>query len=341
VAARAGRYDVKRRTGMERTVRKVPLLWLATTLWLGLLWPGATQAQDFPNRPITIVIGLAPGGVTDVNARLFADVVSRSVGQRVLVENRQGAGGALAAAAVQRAAPDGYTVLLFSGSQHATVPALQSAPYDPVKYAPVTLLFDLSTLLVVPAESPAKAAAELWEYGKKKTGGLLFGSPGVGTPSHLQAVLIAKATNTPMQYVHYRGGGAMAPDLVAGRVDFAMSSYAASGSQLEAGKLRALAIDADRRWSRMPDLATLSEVGLGAAKVATWFALAAPPGTPANIVQKLHAEFVKASRDPALAQRLSDNATPVHTGTPEDMGRLLAAEVESTNRLVRELGLKQ
>jgi tripartite-type tricarboxylate transporter receptor subunit TctC len=284
---------------------------------------------------------LAPGGITDVTARVFADVVSRNIGQRVLVENRQGAGGALAAAAVQKAAPDGYTVLIFSGSQHATVPALQAAPYDPLKFQPISLLFDIATLLVVPAASPAKTVAGLLEYGKKKPDGLLFGSPGVGTPSHLQAVLISRATKTPMQYVHYRGGGAMAPDLVAGRVDFALSSYTASGSQLGAGKLRALAIDADKRWSKMPDVPTLAEAGLGEAKVAAWFALAAPIGTPANVVQKLHAEFVKASRDPKLVERLTDNATPIHTTSPEEMRRLLAAEVDTTNKLVRELGLKQ
>ena len=320
---------------------RYPLLRLAVVAALILPWTADAKAQEFPNRPITIVVGLAPGGITDVTARLFADVVSRSIGQRILVENRQGAGGALAAAAVQKATPDGYTVLIFSGSQHATVPALQAAPYEPLKFQPVTLLFDIATLLVVPADSPAKTVAELMEYGKKKTGGLLFGSPGVGTPSHLQAVLIAKATNTPMQYVHYRGGGAMAPDLVAGRVDFALSSYTASGSQLAAGRLRALAIDADKRWSKMPNVPTLAEAGLGDAKVAAWFALAAPPGTPAAVVQKLHAEFIKASRDPRLVERLTDNATPIHTTTPEDMGRLLAAEVENTNKLVRELGLKQ
>jgi tripartite-type tricarboxylate transporter receptor subunit TctC len=321
-------------------VIRYPLLRLAVVAALTLPWAGQAKAQDFPSRPITIVVGLAPGGITDVTARLFGDAVSKSIGQRVIVENRQGAGGALAAAAVQRAAPDGHTVLIFSGSQHAAVPALQSAPYDPLKFQPVTLLFDIATLVVVPAESPAKTVAELLELGKKKPGGLLFGSPGVGTPSHLQAVLIAKATNTPMQYVHYRGGGAMAADLVAGRVDFALSSYTASGSQLGAGKLRALAIDASARWSKMPSVPTLAEVGLGKEKVAAWFALAAPPGTPANVVAKLHAEFVKASRDPALIQRLNDNATPIHTTTPEEMGRLLAEEVTNTNKLVRDLGLK-
>lgn len=299
-----------------------------------------SHAQGFPNKPIMIVVGLAPGGITDVTARLYGAIVAKNSGQRVLVENRQGAGGAIAAAAVQKANPDGYTVLIFSGSQHAAVPALQPAPYDPLKYQPVTLLFDIATLVVVPANSPAKSVAELLAMGKTKQGGLSFGSPGVGTPSHLQAALIASTTKTPMQYVHYRGGGAMAPDLVAGRVDFALSSYTASGSQLAAHKLRALAIDAPKRWSKMPDVPTLSEVGLGDAKVATWFALAAPPGTPAAVVQKLHDEFVKVSHDPDLIQRLNDNGTLIHTSTPEEMGHLLAAEVENTNKLVRDLGLK-
>jgi tripartite-type tricarboxylate transporter receptor subunit TctC len=310
----------------------------AAVLSLGL---SGAFAQDFPSKPITIVVGLAPGGITDVTARLFADAVSRNIGQRVLVENRQGAGGALAAAAVQKATPDGYTVLIFSGSQHAAVPALQSAPYDPLKYTPVTLLFDISTLIVVPDSLPVKSVAELLALGKTKPGGLSFGSPGVGTPSHLQAALIASLTKTPMQYVHYRGGGAMAPDLVAGRVDFALSSYTASGSQIAAGKLRVLAIDAAKRWDKMPNVPTLTEVGLGDAKVAPWFALAAPPGTPANVVAKLHDEFVKASRDPALVKRLNDNGTPIHTTTPEEMGRLLDAEVKGTIKLVKDLGLKQ
>jgi len=299
------------------------------------------QAQTFPSKPITIVVGLAPGGITDVTARIFADVIAKNTGQRVLVENRQGAGGAIAAAAAQKAAPDGYTLLLFSGSQHAAVPALQAAPYEPLKFAPVTLLFDIATLVVVPADSPAKAVADLLTLGKQKAGGLSFGSPGVGTPSHLQAVLISAATKTPMQYVHYRGGGPMMADLITGRVDFALASYTAAGSNIGGGKLRALAIDADKRWDKMPDVPTLSEVGLGKEKVAAWFAVAAPPGTPADIVAKLNAEFHKASRDPGLVKRLGDNATPIHITTPEEMGRLLAAEVTNTNKLVKELGLKR
>lgn len=309
---------------------------------LGLQTLATARAEEFPNRPITIVVGLAAGGITDVTARLYAEAVSSSIGQRILIENRQGAGGAVAAAAVQNAAPDGYTLLVFSGSQHAAVPAVQSAPYDPVKgFQSVTLLFNLAALIAVPVTSPANSVAELLEYGKKKPGGLLFGSPGVGTPSHLLAAKISDATKTPMQYVHYRGGAPMMADLVTERVDFALASYTVSKGFFLEKKLKALAVDADARLSVMPDVPTLTEAGLGQTKVASWFALAAPAGTPSNIVQKLHDEFVKASRNPDLQRRLTENGTIINTSSPEQMSKLLAAEVESTNQLVKTLGLRQ
>jgi tripartite-type tricarboxylate transporter receptor subunit TctC len=298
------------------------------------------QAQDFPNRTITIVVGLAPGGITDVTARLYGEALSKNIGQKVVIENRPGAGGAIGAAAVQNAKPDGYTVLIFSGSQHAAVPALQRAPYEPVKgFAAVSLLFNLVTLLVVPTDSPANSVAELLALGKKKPNGLLFGSPGVGTPSHLLAVKIANATKTPMEYVHYKGGAPMMADLITGRVDFGLASYTAAGSNIEGKKLKAIAIDADKRWAAMPNVPTLEEAGIKE-KVASWFAVAAPAGTPPDIVKKLNAEFIKASRDPNLIKRLTDNGTPIVTTTPEQMAKLLSEEVEQTAALVKSLGLK-
>jgi tripartite-type tricarboxylate transporter receptor subunit TctC len=315
-------------------------LGLAATLAVAGL--SVTHAQEFPSRPISIMVGLAPGGITDVTARLYAEAVSTSIGQRIIIENRQGAGGAVAAAAVQNAAPDGYTLLVFSGSQHAAVPAVQSAPYDPVKgFQSITLLFDLAALLAVPVTSPANTVAELLDYGKKKPGGLLFGSPGVGTPSHLLAAKISDATKTPMQYVHYRGGAPMMADLVTERVDFALASYTVGKGFFIEKKLKALAVDAAGRMSVMPDVPTLTEAGLGQAKVASWFALAAPAGTPAPVVQKLRDEFIKASRDPELKRRLTENGTLIHTSTSDEMAKLLADEVESTNQLVKSLGLRQ
>ncbi len=319
-----------------------PAIRLCFAAILGLQALSAAGAQEFPSRPITIMVGLAAGGITDVTARLYAEAVSASIGQRILIENRQGAGGAVAAAAVQNATPDGYTLLVFSGSQHAAVPAVQSAPYDPIKgFQPITLLFNLAALVAVPVTSPANSVAELLQYGKNKPGGLLFGSPGVGTPSHLLAAKISEATKTPMQYVHYRGGAPMMADLVTGRVDFALASYTVSKGFFLEKKLKALAVDADARLSVMPDVPTLTEAGLGQTKVASWFALAAPAGTPNNIVQKLRGEFIKASRDPELQRRLAENGTLIHTSTPEQMAKLLAEEVDSTNQLVNSLHLRQ
>jgi tripartite-type tricarboxylate transporter receptor subunit TctC len=305
--------------------------------------PGAAQADDFPSRQITIVVGLAPGGITDVTSRIYAEAMSKVTGQRVIVENRQGAGGAVGAAAVQNASPDGYTLLVFSGSQHVAVPAMAaSAPYDPIKgFAPITILFDLTTLVAVPSELPAKDLAGLWAFGKQKASGLSFGSPGVGTPSHMLAARLGRATGTPMQMVHYRGGGPMMTDLITGRVDWALASYTVTKGHFVEKKLRALAIDADARWNGMPDVPTLTELGFGNEKVARWFGVAAPAGTPPDIVTKLHDAFIQASKDSALVKRLHDNGTPIHTTTPEAMARLLSTENDRTKELVDALNLKQ
>jgi tripartite-type tricarboxylate transporter receptor subunit TctC len=184
------------------------------------------RAQEFPNRSITILVGLAPGGITDVTTRQYAEVVSKSLNQTIVIENRPGAGGALAAAATQNAPADGYTLLSVIGSQFASIPAMGPTGYDPVKgFAPVSLLFRLPTLLVVPYNSPAKSVDELLALGKTKPGGLLLGSPGVGSPGHLLGAVISMRTKTPMEYVHYRGGAPVMADLISERLDFTLASF--------------------------------------------------------------------------------------------------------------------
>jgi tripartite-type tricarboxylate transporter receptor subunit TctC len=316
-------------------------------IWLGLIaaatlpGPAFGQAADFPSRQITVLVGVAPGGVTDVTTRTYADVISRSIGQKIVIENRPVAGGAVAATAVQNAAPDGYTLLTIVGSQFASIPAMGPAGYDPVKgFAPITLLFRLPTLVVVPTDSPAKTMAELLALGKTKAGGLSMGTPGAGSPGHLLAAKIALATNTPVQFVHYRGGAPVMADLITGRVDFSFASYNSARSNLDAMKLRALAVDADVRLSTMPDVPTLNEVGLGQHKVADWFGLVAPAGTPEAIVAKLNQEFVKAARGPDLIERLSENGNVAASSTPQEMSKLLVEEVRNMEQLIRALGLR-
>jgi tripartite-type tricarboxylate transporter receptor subunit TctC len=309
---------------------------------LATLAAGGAQAQDYPSRPITIMVGLAAGGITDVTTRIYAEVVSRNIGQRIVVENRTGAGGGVAAAAVQNAAPEGYTLLVFSGSQHATVPAVGTATYDPVKgFTPISYLFNSVVVLAVPADSPAKTIAELHELGRKKPGGLTMGTPGLGSPSHLLGAKILLAEKVPAQYVHYRGGAPMMADLITGRVDFGWPTLNTSRAFLAEGKLRALALEADTRWAPLPNTPTIVELGLGKERVASWFGIAGPAGMPRAIVDRLRDEFIKAAKDPDLQKKLAANGTPTLHSTPEEMGKAMVDEWETMQKLVNVLDLSQ
>src|SRR5262249_52988641 len=269
------------------------------------------------------------------------EAVSKITGQRVSVENRAGAGGGLAAALVQNATPDGYTLLVFSGSQHATVPAVGNAGYDPVKgFAPVTFLFNSVVVLAVPPESPARSMQELHTLGRSKPGGLSFGTPGLGSPSHLIGAKILLADKVPFEAVHYRGGAPMMADLITGRVDFGWATLSTSRAYLAEKKLRGLALDADARWAPLPDVPTLDELGYAKQKVASWFALAAPAGPPPPIVNTLREMFVKASQDPELKRRLEQNGTPIATSTPQQMGLAMEQEWQTMQELAKTLNLR-
>lgn len=318
------------------------IVWRAVALAVLLsraLW--SAQADDFPSKPITIMVGLAPGGITDVTARLYAEVVARNTGQRITIENRPAAAGALAAAAVQNAVPDGTMLLVFSGSQHATVAAMGSAPYEPVKgFSFITVLFNSVVAFVVPPDSPARTLDELLDLGRKRSGGLSMGTPGLGSPSHLLGARVALAANAPLQSIHYRGGAPMLADVLTGRVDFAVVTLSTSRAFLADKRLRALALDADARWSELPDVPVLAEIGYGKEKVANWFGVAAPAGMRPAMVQRLREEFVKASRDPELQRRLAENGTLIATSTSEEMRAMMVDEVAIMETLVKTLGIR-
>jgi tripartite-type tricarboxylate transporter receptor subunit TctC len=301
-----------------------------------------TSAQDYPSKPIALMVGLAAGGITDVTARLYAEAVSKVTGQRVTIENKTGAGGGVAAAYVQNATPDGYTLLVFSGSQHATVPAVSNANYDPVKgFSPITYLFNAVVVLTVPGNSPVKTMKELHEWGRKKPGGLTVGTPGLGSPSHLLGGKIFLADKVPVEMVHYRGGAPMMADLITGRVDVAWPTLSTSRAYLADGKLRALALDADTRWAPLPDTPTLVELGFEKERVASWFALAGPAGMPPALVSKIRDILIQGSKDPELQRRLSENGTPIINSTPEEMGRAMQQEWDTMQVLAKTLNLRQ
>jgi tripartite-type tricarboxylate transporter receptor subunit TctC len=316
--------------------------WSRSALLAALVgWSVPAHAEDYPSRPVTLVVSFAPGGITDVMARAYADVVSRNVDQRVVVENRSSGAGAVAASSVQKAAADGYTLLVFAGAQNAVLPAMETVSYDPIDgFAPVTVLFNLVNFLVVPNDSPARTMGDLLALGRSKPGGLSAGTAGVGTTGHLTAERLRLSTGTPIQSVQYRGGAPMLADLLAGRIDFALLAYNVVKPQVDAGKLRLLAVDADQRWPDAPDVPTLSEAGVHQPKVASWFALAAPRGTPAAIVEKIHDEFVKASQDAELVRRARQNGALIAPTTPVQLREMMTREAENTGSLVHQLGLR-
>ena len=318
---------------------------LGFCLLVAALVNSSASAQQYPNQSITLIVPYSAGGITDVSARLYAEIVSRNIGQTIIIDNRPTGNGSVAASAVQNAKPDGYTLLIFSAAQLATVAAMQRVSYDPVKgFAPVTILFNGGNFLAIPFNSPAMSVAELLEYGKRKPGGLSFGTLGAGSQAHLVGAQIAAATHTPMEFVHYRGAAQMMPDLVSGRLDVGFAAYPAAGPFFIAKTLKALAIDAGQRLAVMPEAPTLTELGFGVTKIKIgpdWFGLAAPAGTPPQIIQKLRDIFAEASRDATLVRRLMESGIVVNTSAPEQMSRLMSEQWDATNQLIQAMGLRQ
>ncbi len=292
------------------------------------LFATAAPAQDYPSKPITLMVGLAAGGITDITARLYAEAVSKSIGQRVTVENKTGAGGGVAAAYVQNATPDGYTLLVFSGSQHATVPAVSNANYDPVKgFSPITYLFNAVVVLTVPAQQPGQDHGRAARVGPQEAGradgrhagtGLAVASARRQDSAHGQgavgdgALSRRRADDVRSDHRPRRYG-------VADAVDVTLLSR--RGQAPGAGARRRHALGA------AAGCADLVELGYAKERVASWFALAGPAGMPPALVAKIRDIFIKASKDPELQRRLTENGTPIVSSTPEEMGRAMAAGV--------------
>jgi tripartite-type tricarboxylate transporter receptor subunit TctC len=306
-----------------------------------LVVAGAGQTQTFPSKPISLTFGLPAGGAVDMVARLYAEQVSATLGQRVIVEAKPGASGIVAAGLLTQQAPDGHSIMVALGGMHTIAPALQALPFDPIKdFTPITLLFSFPTLLAVPASSPVKSVSDLVALSKTKAGGLNFGSQGLGSPQHLIGVLLQEKSGAAMTTVHYRGATPIMTDLAAGRVDFAFSSLAVFRPLMEDGKIRIIAVAENARWPRMPEIPTIAESGYPGVELDTWFGLVAPRGTPAPVVQKLHDAFAAASRDATLNKRLTDEGLVVRRSSPGELAALMLADYERLGALIRARGIK-
>jgi len=299
-------------------------------------------AQTFPSKTITFIVPFPPGGVTDPVARMVGAKMAESVKQPVVVENKPGASGIIAAEFVKRAPADGHTLLMgFTGS-HSVNPSLYSKlPYDPVKdFQPVTVLISTKHVLVVPAESPAKSVADLVALAKKSPNGLTFASQGVGAGGHLLGEMLKARTGTNLSHVAYKGSAPALQDMLANRVDLFFDAVVTSLPHIKDGKLRALAVASPTRAAVLPDVPTMAEAGFPGIEMDQWFGMFVPAGTPAPVVARLHDELVKAVRSPEVSNKITSQGLDVVTTTPDQFAALMKDDAVRLGKVVKESGAK-
>ncbi len=300
---------------------------------------GAAEAA-YPSRPITLIVPFAPGGSTDILARIVAGYLQDSLGQPVVVENRSGASGNIGTAIVARAAPDGYTFLFNTMSVHTMNHALFAAmPFDGVKdFAPIAMLAYVTNTMVLHPSVPAKTVAEFIAYALAHPDQIAYASAGAGSTNHLCGALFEKMTGVRMVHVPYRGGAPAVTGTVAGQTQLFFTAGTQSLPHVKAGELRLLAVTEGRRSSLMPDVPTVSETVPGF-EMAVWYGAFGPAGMPHPIVAKLNAEIGRILFLPDVKKKMADIAVEVARLTPEELGELTRRDAEKWGALIRELGI--
>ena len=304
---------------------------------------GASAQPTYPSRPITLVVPGTPGSGSDIIARILADRMRQSLGQPVIVENVAGANGNIGTARVARAAPDGYTIVIGVWNTHVSSGALYSLPYDVVKdFEPIAQLTEAGRLILTRSNVPANDLKGLIAWIKAQPHELSNGIGGVGSMEHVAGVLFGTATGTRLQHVPYKAAGAALQDLVAGQVDVMITGITESLGYIRAGKLKAYAVTADKRFPAAADIPTVDEAGLPGFYCAQWTALWAPKGTPRAVVAKLNAAVVEALADPAVRARFPEPAVivPRERQTPEAVRAKQLADIEKWWPVIKGANIK-
>ena len=298
-------------------------------------------AADFPARPISVIVSVPPGGGVDTVTRIVADKMGTQLGQPVIVENKAGAGGSLAADVVFHSTADGYTLLASQPAPITTNPFLyQSLNYDPKQLVPVAIMSHIANVLLVRPDFPAKTVQELIAYARANPGKLNYASQGVGTTSHLTAALFATITKTKLVHVPYKGTAPAITDLIASHVDLMFNELATSLQLHKAGKARILAAATQEHIAALPDIPTLAEVGVPGCESDTWNALTAPPNTPAAIVAVLNEAANKAMTSPDLLDRYANLGMKPGGGTPGEMSAFITEETQRWSKVIRAADIK-
>jgi tripartite-type tricarboxylate transporter receptor subunit TctC len=316
---------------------------LAAAAALAGVAPGA-RAQAWPAaRPIRLVIPFPAGGATDIVGRTLAQKLGTALGQQVVVDNKPGAGGTLGADIVAKAAPDGYTLLLSTSSTHSIGPAINpKLPYDAFRdFAPIAHVATAPSVLVVGKDFPAQTTQELVALLKKNPGKYNFGSSGIGTYPHLSAEMFKwRAGGLFVVHIPYRGTGLVITDLVAGQIAFLMDSIVSAQPHIKDGKVRALAVSGARRSPSLPQVPTFAEAGVPNMELSNWFGFFAPPGTAADMVQRLNRELNAIVRAADVVERMASFGAEPGGGTPEQFAKLVRDEHESWKTLIQRANIK-
>jgi tripartite-type tricarboxylate transporter receptor subunit TctC len=301
----------------------------------------ARAQSDYPTKPVRVVVGLGPGGGTDIQARLFAQKLTEYLGRSFVVDNRTGAGGTVAYHYVAKSPPDGYTLLAVASGYSITPAVYAKLPYDPIKdFAPISLAVEAPMLLLTHPSLPAKSIKDLLALMRAKPGALDFGSAGYGSSTHMALALFTSLSKLNVTHVPYKGTGQALTDGVAGQVHGLFANILSCLPYVRAKRLNALAVSSAKRSVVLPDLPTVAEGGVAGYVTTTWHGWLAPAGTPAPIIGKLHAELTRAARAPDVAERLATDGGEAVGGSPEVFTRHIAAEIARWRKVVRDANIK-
>jgi len=308
------------------------LLLVALALVVEIAW------AQYPAKPLRIVVPFAPGGSTDIFARLLAERLAAPLGQPVMVENRAGAAGNIGAEAVARGTPDGYTLLMATTGVMAINNALyRNMTYDAAKdLEPVVFIASITNVLIVPADSPARSVAQLIALARREPGRLSFASSGAGSSTHMSGELFKSLTNTDILHIPYKGSGQAMPDLISGRVSMMFENMPGAVSHIKAGKLRALAVTGLQHSSAMPELPTVAEAGVPGYESLSWSGIAVAAGTPRALIEHLNRDINSILATPEMRQKLAEQGADAMGGSPEAFAAHVRAEREKWSRLIRE-----
>jgi tripartite-type tricarboxylate transporter receptor subunit TctC len=309
-------------------------------LFLLFLFETSLLAQPYPSKPIKVVVPSPPGGPPDLIIRMLMPRMSAGLGQPVVVENRGGAGGIVGTAYVAKTPPDGYTWLFTTASHTNTPPFNKNVPFDPVRdFSHVSLVAqNFGQALIVPAGSPAKSVQELIALARRQPGTLNYGSAGIGTASHIPAEVMKSISGTDIVGVPYKGVAEAMTDLLAGRIDIFFVGTQLAASQVQAGKVRALALTGAKRWKGLPEVPTMQEAGFKDYNLINWFGLWLPAGAAPELMARIHAETVKALADPDVRHQFDAQGLEAVGMPPNEFARFVAKESAFITDLARRIG---